>query len=374
MLPALQIREVEFLGLRSALPAPARFSWGEAHTRNVGLIRVVTEAGLDGWGETSVTFPVWSLEERALTVREGLRPLVLGRDALDLDNLLCHLRATLGRLSALWSPVAVQATIGALDMALWDLRGKVQGQPVYRLLGGRPVPIPLYAVGFTGEPRRIGEQAAAALAAGYVAVKVRAGLGPDQDLAVVKAVRDAIGEGELLVDANMAWNRGVAEDMAGRLRPFRLRWLEEPLDCRDLEGLAWLRARAGIPIAAGENCYGVDEGRRLIEAGAVDVVMPDIARCGGLTAARAIIACARARGIPYSPHHYASDLGFAAALHLCAVEPGLTHLLRDISEWPLRQELCGSARLVDRGQGMVPSGPGLGVEVDLKVVARYRVV
>ncbi len=380
----MRIRDVEFLGLRSPLPRPASFSWGSAAARNVGLIRVVAEDGLTGVGETSVTFPLWSLEERALTVREGLRPLVVGRDVSDLGAIITDLQRTLGRLGPLWSPVAIQATIGAFEVALWDLRGKTEGRPLYALLQGNMesadaapslAPVPLYAVGFTGEAEQIAEQARAALDAGYAAVKIRVGFGRERDLALLDAVRAVIPDmRRVLVDANMAWSRDEAREMIAAIGNYGVGWIEEPVVCTDIEGLAMLRQQAQVPIAAGENAYGREEGVQLVTAGAIDVFMPDVARCGGLTNARAIIAAARAQGLPYSPHQYASDVGFVTCLHLCAAEPGALHVLRDISPWPLRSEVLAQPVRVEGGTAWIPAGPGLGVELDAAAIERYRVI
>ncbi len=375
------VRDVEFLGLRSSLPQPASFSWGSAAARNVGLIRVVTEDGVTGIGETSVTFPLWSLEERALTVREGLRPLVLGRDVSDIGATIEELQRTLGRLAPLWSPVAIHASIGAFELALWDARGKYEGRPLYTLLSGAPAvapalnPVPLYAVGFTGGEAQIAEQACAALEAGFAAVKIRAGFGRDRDLGLLDALRAVIPDmRRVLVDANMAWSRHEAREMIAAMSDYGVGWIEEPVVCDDVEGLAALRKASPVPIAAGENAYGREAGLRLLHAEAVDVIMPDLARCGGIGNARAVVAAARARGIRYSPHHYASDVGFIASLHLCAAEPGALHVLRDTSPWPLRHELLTTPARIEHGRAWLPQGPGLGIELNDDAIQRYRIV
>ncbi|MCG8350198.1 MAG: mandelate racemase/muconate lactonizing enzyme family protein [Chloroflexales bacterium] len=373
----MRIQDVEFIGLRSSLPQPANFSWGAATARNVGLVKVTTDDGLVGYGETSVTFPLWSLEERALTVREGLRPLVLGADTDDIAGLHAQLQRTFARLGPLWSPLAIHSSIGAFEMALWDLKGKAERKPLYQVLNPQATaePIPLYAVGFTGDPDAMARQAAAALDDGFAAVKVRLGFGEERDLALLNVMRSTLGDSAtLLADANMAWTRHVAAAMADRLTAFRLGWLEEPLDRGDIIGLAELRRASGIPIAAGENAYGVHEGLALIAADAVDIIMPDIARGGGIIAARGMIAAARAKGLPYSLHHYASDLGFAAALHLCTAEPGAMYLLRDTSPWPLRSDLLVDALRIAGGRAWPPDGAGLGITLDEGVIEQYRIV
>ncbi len=374
----MAIREVSFVGLRSQLPQPAQFSWGSAAHRNVGLVRVFTDDGIDGVGETSVTFPLWSLEERALTVREGLAPLVAGKDEADISGLVAHLNATLGRLAPLWSAVAIQGAIGAFEVALWDIAGKKAGKPVSSLLNpdaGEPAPVPLYAVGFGGGPEQIAAGAAGALAAGYPFVKVRAGFGADRDRAMLAAVAEAVPSmAQVLVDANMAWTREQAAEQAPALAAFGIGWLEEPLVHSDHAGLAALRDSLPVPIAGGENAYGRQPALDLVEAGAIDVVMPDIARIGGIGNARAAIAAARGHGLSYSPHHYASDIGFISSLHLCAAEPGVHSLLRDISEWPLRADVLAEPPAVASGHAAAPTGPGLGVTLDEAALSHFRVV
>jgi len=374
----MAIREVEFVGLRSTLPQPAQFSWGAAAHRNVGLVRVRTGDGVEGVGETSVTFPLWSLEERALTVREGLGPLVLGRDEADIPGLVDGLNATLGRLAPIWSAVAIQAAIGAFEVALWDIAAKKAGLPLFRLLNPEapaPDPVPLYAVGFGGGPDEIAAGAAGALAEGYPYVKVRAGFGAERDRALLAAVAAAVPDmAKVLVDVNMAWSREQAAEEAPALAAFGIGWLEEPLVHSDHAGLAALRRSLGVPIAAGENAYGRGPTLDLVAADAIDVVMPDIARIGGILNARAAIAAARERGLPYSPHHYASEVGFVASLHLCAAEPGCLALLRDTSAWPLRAAVLTEPPAVAGGFATVPTGPGLGVALDEEALSRFRVV
>lgn len=379
----MRIRDVEFFGLRSALPQPARFSWGSASARNVGLIRVTTDDGLTGVGETSVTFPLWSLEERALTVREGLAPLVIGESVDDIPGVIARLNRTLGRLGPVWSLPAVQGAIGAFEVALWDIHGKAMGQPLYALLRQRAgldpsapaEPVPLYAVGFTGGPEEIAEAAAAALDEGYAAIKIRAGFGREQDLQLLDAVAARVPDmTRVLVDANMAWDRDEAREMVTAISGYGVGWIEEPLVWMDVEGLRALREHATVPIAGGENAFGQAEGLRLVSARVLDVIMPDIARCGGLISAQAMVSAARANGVPYSPHHYASDIGFLTSLHLCVAEPGALHVLRDTSPWPLRGEVLATQVRVEHGKGWVTDAPGLGVELDEAAIERYRVL
>lgn len=230
----------------------------------------------------------------------------------------------------------------------------------------------MYAVGFTGGPEEVAEQAQARLDQGYAAIKLRVGFGLKRDIALVSTVRAALGEdAEILLDANMGWSREEASEAVAALAEFRPGWLEEPLAHTDVEGLAALRRGAPMPIAAGENAYGALELRALLDADAVDVIMPDLARCGGFLVGLDAARLAVSRGVRVSPHHYASDVGFSADVALCSViDEGL--LIRDVSEWPIREELVGGAFDLSTGSVAPYAGPGLSPQPSSAVVERWR--
>lgn len=374
---AVRTAEVEFVGLRSELDPPASFSWGTAAERNVGLVKVVGDDGVAGWGETSVTFPLWSLEERAATVK-ALAPMMVGRPCETLEDIAALVELAernLSRLRLLWSPVAISASVGALEMALLDAWGRRQGKPVWSLLGGERGPIDLYAVGFAGSVDEQAEHAAKALAEGYAAVKVRVGFGEDADLTTVSTFRRRLGDdARILADANMGWDRDTALHMSQRLERFDLGWLEEPVSRDDPDSLRKLADRRSTPLAAGENCYTRAELLRLAESGTVRVLMPDLARCGGFAVALAGAKRALELGLEYSTHHYASDVGFAAMLALCTVAGPSAPILRDISRWPLREQILSAPLEVSGGKAWVPETPGLAPEPDPVVIERNRVL
>lgn len=372
------VAAVEFVGLRSPLDPPATFSWGSADARNVGLVKVTTSDGVTGWGETSVTFPLWSLEERHATVTQGVAPMAVGLACGSLEEIagtIAQLERNMARLRLLWSHVAISSAISALEMALLDALGRAQGQPVWALLGGTAAEVPLYAVGFAGDADAIAEQAGTALDEGYAAVKVRLGFGEDRDLGLLRTMRAALGEDPVLyADVNMGWDRETADHMAPRLAEFSLGWLEEPLSRDEVAGFPHLGEAAGAPIAAGENCYSRDEVAALARSGFVDVVMPDLARCGGLLAAVEGARAALDGGRAYSTHHYASDLGFAAMLTVAAVLGPSAPVLRDVSAWPLRSELLTEPITITAGRALTSSVPGLAPEPDPIVIERNRVL
>ncbi len=369
----MKITDVRFIALKYPLAEPLRLAWGPMTHRQFGLVEVETDAGIAGVGETSVNFPHWSLRERAATIEEGLRHLLVGEDPLCIEPLWDKMYRALIRLGLLWGKGAILSAIGGVDIALWDIAGQAYGVPIYALLGGKlRDPIPLYAVGFsTKDPvARVGEL----IAQGYRAIKLRIGFEPEQDLKLVDTVHHAFaGRVDLLADANMGWERPTARRMVKALEPYKLYWIEEPLRCDDVVGLAELAAMTETPIAAGENAFDRDDVKALLTAGAIDYLMPDPTRCGGLTECRRLCALAQTWRVPYSPHHYGSDVGFAAALHLLAATPGGGYMLRDVSPTPLRDQVLAEPIVIENGAAFVPEGKGLGVQLNREMVERYRV-
>lgn len=374
----MRIESAEFVGLRSPLSAPAVFSWGTADSRNVGLVKIRTSDGVEGWGETSVTFPLWSIEERAHTVNEGIAPQVTGTEIESIEDITdtCRkIEANMARLRLLWSPVAISSAIGALEMALLDALGKELEQPVWQMLGGIRQPIDLYAVGFSGSPTEGARQAQSALDEGYAAVKIRAGFGEPQDLEQLKIYRETLGqEAQIFVDVNMGWELPEALDMAQLLEQFDMAWLEEPLSRDDIEGLRDLRDVISTPLAAGENCYTKNELFFLIQSGLIDVVMPDLARCGGFLAGLEAAQAALKAGLSYSTHHYASDIGFSAMVAMCSIAGPSQPILRDISPWPLRESILSTPVTIVNGHAWADEGPGLTPAPDPLSIERHRIL
>ena len=367
----MKITNLRFIALKYPLAQPLRLAWGPMTHRQFALIEIETDAGITGIGETSVNFPHWSLAERRATILDGIAPLLIDEDPLRIEALWDKMYRALIRLGLLWGKGAILSAIGGVDIALWDIAGKAYGVPVYALLGGKlRDAVPLYAVGFTTQDpvAGVGEW----VARGFRAVKLRIGFEPEQDLRLVETVHHAFaGKIDLLADANMGWDRVTARRMARALEPYRLYWLEEPLRCDDVTGLAELAAQTETPIAAGENAFDRDDVHALLAARAIDYLMPDPTRCGGLTECRRLCALAQTFRVPYSPHHYGSDVGFAAALHLLASTPGGGYMLRDVSPTPLRDQVLAEPIHIENGHAYIPEGKGLGIQLNREVIERY---
>jgi L-alanine-DL-glutamate epimerase-like enolase superfamily enzyme len=278
--------------------------------------------------------------------------------------------------------------ISAIDMALWDIAGKAAGQPLWALLGGRRrdrVPACASTILATDDLDRVGREFSGFVADGYRFVKggwghdlsIAFGLDEARDVAVARAVRDAIGpDTEMIVDvvALAGWDSSHAIRMARKLDDAcRLYWFEDPLVEQDIDGYRRLHDAVDVRICTGEKGWHAAHYRTLIESAAVDVIMIDPGKAEGVTGAWAIIGMAAAAGRSWNAHSWSSALNTAASIHM-AVAASNTHIfeVKPIPS-PMQHELVRTP--IEQVDGWVspPDGPGLGVEVDEAVVARYRI-
>ena len=259
----------------------------------------------------------------------------------------------------------VQIALSAIDMALWDVLGRAAGQPLCMLLGAEPKPVPIYASLRGWGPAMLAAEAGQAVATlGARAVKFKIGhprLADDLD--TVRAVRGAVGDGvEILVDYNQALTRPEAERRGLALQDLDIRWLEEPLPVDDDAGLAMLRGALRVPVQGGENWWGPKGMARALEAGAVDLCMPDAMKIGGVTGWLQAADIAAAKRVPMSSHIF-----IEASAQLLPGTP-TAHLLEhlDVAGPLLREPL-----VVTGGMAEVPARPGLGLEWDAAALERY---
>lgn len=381
----MKIADIRVWALASDLAEPFAFSQGWVRRRGATIVEVVTDAGLSGWGE-ALCQGLQPPEITAATVRSALRPLLIGADA-SRPEVLWHRMYNQSRDYGLKG--AVIGAISAVDIALWDLLGKSLNRPVHALLGGAfRERVQAYATGFyrrqgRGEARRLADEAQRHYASGFRAMKIKLGFGVDDDLAVMREVRAALAGAPvtLMIDTNHAYGVADAIRLGRALEDCALRWYEEPVAQEDLAGYREVRQAVGCPVAGGENEFTLFGFRDLIGARAVDVVQPDIAAAGGFTACRHIAALAHAHGVAVNPHVWGSAIGQAASLHLIAALP-VAHpslfasepiLEYDQSSHPFRRELVACPLEHADGWVAVPDGPGLGVEVNREVLAKYAV-
>ncbi len=371
----MKITDVEAIYLRLPEVDPTRADG----TQDTLLIKVHTDEGITGIGEVDSSPLVAKAAIEAPvshSVAMGLRYVLLGENPLEVEQLWEKMyRATIyfGRVGP-----AMHAMSG-IDLALWDIRGKVMGRSVSELLGGaRRDKLRAYASSLMPETpmeaARLAEQYAMQ---GYTAMKFGWGpIGRDRKLdeELVQAIRSAVGDDvDVMIDAGGVWDLKEALSMATVYERYGVYWLEEPLAPDDLEGYRRLSDHTSLYIAAGEQESGVLAFRRLIDEGGVDIVQPDLGRCGGLTEAKRIAQVAHERHRKLVPHAFKSGILVAASAHLAASIPNGFMIEYTVSESPIARDLVSTpVDLVD-GYVRLHDRPGLGVEVDEAVVSKYRV-
>ncbi len=364
---AVKIAKVEAIPLRIPFSHGGRpAGWGGQpwSALDMLLIRVETDSGVTGWGEA---FSYRCRRAVQAAFEDMIAPIVVGRDATDISRLMHELQQSLhlfGRYG-----ITVFALSG-LDIALWDIAGKTESLPLCRLFGGTVrSEIPGYASLFKyNDPERVAERTKAAISEGYAYVKLHETSEPE-----VKAAREAAGDGiPIMLDTNCPWTPAEAREMALRLKPYDLYWLEEPIfPPEDFRALARLQAETGVPLAAGENACTAFQFDEMFAAGAVTYAQPSVAKVGGITEFRKVAALAETNNVALMPHSPYFGPGFLATLHLAAAHPD-----GGLVEWfYLNREAClyGDAIAPARGTFRVPEGPGLGWDPDPDVIKSYTV-
>ncbi len=332
---------------------------------DVLFIRVDTDQGVTGWGEA---FSFVGAPVTLAALNDLVAPLAIGRDPADIAALMTGLLRRLQHVSRN-GPVA--SALSGLDIALWDIAGKVADKPISQLLGGaKRSRLPAYATLMRFEKPAIVQRAVnGALERGYRQIKLH-----EHTVRAVAAARDAVGPHfTLMLDTNCSWTTvDDVLDMARQLAPYDFAWLEEPLYPPDeFDGLAQIRKRSPISIAAGENLGNFNDVRRITDAGAVDIVQPSIAKMGGVTEIWKAIAYAESRGIKAIPHAPYTGPALIASLHVMAAmqnEVPCEHRNCSLEANPM-----GDWCTARDGYLAVPDGPGLGVEPELKLIERYRI-
>jgi L-alanine-DL-glutamate epimerase-like enolase superfamily enzyme len=343
-------------------------SWSRADAPAVDslLVHVTTDEGVDGWGE-ALGLSAVSVTRAAVDVL--VAPLCVGKDPTRIAELIGDARAALVGLGP-GGPVA--HALSAVDIALWDIAGKVAGAPLGRLLLDRDTTTGLrcYAsIEAYADSAALCACVREALDAGFTSVKLH-----ETALPGVRAVRETVGrEVELALDVNCAWTADGVARMAPELRELDVRWLEEPIwPPDDYEGLAELRRTCAIPIAAGENASTPLEFARLLRCGAVDLIQPSPAKMGGVSGLSAVFALAAEHAVAVVPHTYYDGPGLLAAIQATAAL-GTVESMIEWRHFDLQARIYGDALRPEGGRIAVPAGPGLGLDPDPAVIAAYRI-
>lgn len=328
------------------------------------IVQVHTADGTVGVGETIC---LWEFVEPVLV--RTIIPLVLHEDACDIER-LCKKVEGAGYYH---HQRALVAALCGVEMALWDIVGKQAGMTLNKLWGGGyRKQIPLVGYVQAKQPEQAAATAAAFVAAGYQTIKVKIGMSPESDLAIVSAAREAIGSTiKLRADVNGAWTIGTAKRMLRKLEAFDLEYVEQPLQMDDLSGHAELRRQFSTPIALDESAYTMQEVMNIIRAEAADVLLLDPHQAGGLSRCRKAAALAEAAGLPVTLHSGA-ELGFstAAYLHLAATLPNLM-LALDTQYSNQSDDIVTVPHFCEHGTMRVPTNAGLGMQLDKVKLDQY---
>ena len=328
------------------------------------LIRVQTEDGLVGWGES---FGYTAIPATVAALQELVIPLAVGRDATHIVPLMDELQKTL-HIFGRGGPT--QFALSGLDMALWDLAGKRSNCSIALLLGGR---YKNEVTAYTSllklqDPDTIRKACAQAREAGFNAVKLH-----ERTEQEVAAARESLGpEIDLMVDVNCAWDLAEAQDMASRLARYDLKWLEEPIwPPEDFLSLARLRKQSEVRLAAGENLPNSWAFQPLIEASAVDFLQPSVTKVGGITEFMKVAKMAPYHGVRIAPHSPYFGPGLLATLQLAAACPSISYV--ECFGVKLQTPLFGRTGLPSQnGRIAIPNGPGLGADPDPDALAHLR--
>ena len=364
------IKSIEAFALSCPTPGGAVFAVGRSAKRDMVLVRVETRDGIVGHGEAH---HAQSPSTIATFINDALAPLVIGMDAQETEAIWHRVWM---RFVATHGPGAA-AVIGlsGLDLALWDIRGKAAGLPVWRLLGGSRRPIPAYAggisLGFQPEADLLRE-IEGYIARGLTFMKLRLGDSIALDLARVRAVRRAFGDSITLAgDAGTRYRTADVAGIAEVCAAGALTWLEEPFTPDNLPGYRRLRDLVVTPLAAGENHFTRHELRTLVSEQLIQFVQADACKTGGITELVKIASMAGAWHLQFAPHTSASVLSTAASVHVLSAASNAFIYEADVSAINAFRDELGPPFTLEGGTIRAPEGPGLGVEVDEGVIARY---
>lgn len=368
----MRIASIEITHHRIALDPPFRPSWDfrPREKFEATIVRVKTDEGMEGVasGDTMAGFA-------------GHEPLFVGEDPLRVERhfrILNNIQFHYGRC---WP----------LDLALWDLAGKITGQPVWRLLGGRSDRVPAYASSATlRDPGAMAEAAERYLARGFRGLKLRFHRGDwRDDIRALEAVRKRIGSKlELMVDCNQGWRMSFDDEkpwplkdalaVARELEKLGVYWMEEPLHRADRKGMRALREMVDVRIAGGEMNREMPEFRDIIEERCLDVLQPDVALTGGITGLRRVAMMAEEAGLVFTPHTWSNGLGYVANAHLtCGLaEAPFLEFPFDPPEWSLERRdfmMTETQDITKDGTVVLSEKPGFGVELDEEKLRATRV-
>ena len=352
-----------------------RLGIGRTVKRDTVLVKVRTEGGLTGWGESHHGRSPGAV---AQLINTTLAQLVKGMDASDVNGVWARIYKM--QLASHGMGAAAAIGMSGIDMALWDIRAKAVGWPLYRLLGGRSRAIPAYAGGISlgyQSPQELVSEARALVARGFRALKLRVGDTWRADVERAQAVRAALGEDiDLLVDANTKYSVADVRRVMPAFDELRVGWLEEPFPPHDARSYSLAAGLGSTPLAAGENHYTRFEFQRIVEDRSITILQPDLSKTGGISEGLRIAALGSAWKLPVNPHTSATGLNMAATVHFLASIDNGGYYEADVAKENLfRDELTTRAYEFGADGCVRPlERPGIGAEVNEDFIRSHPVI
>ena len=370
----MKITQITAFHLSYRLPEgkTVRLGVGNTTKRDTLIVRVETDEGVTGYGEAH---PGRSPGAIVSLIHQTISPMVTGMDPCDAVGVWSRVNRM--QLSSHGLGAGAALALSGVDIALWDIRGKIAGLPLYRLLGGSKRRIKAYAGGISmgfQPPAELADEARGYLEEGYRAIKLRLGDNPRDDVARVARVRAELGdEVDILTDANTNYTVADARRVIPALADARVGWLEEPFSSLDFGAY---RAAAAIsplvPIAAGENHYTRYDFARLVEDRAVQIFQPDLSKTSGITEGLRIAALASAWGIPVHPHSSATGINHSVSIHFLASIDNGGYFESCVSKFNPMRDMFGAAFKIGADGCVEPlERPGIGLEIDEKAFAEF---
>lgn len=364
----MRIAELEVVNLYFEYPTRRgfRYAGGVATSRVTSLIFITADNGMTGVGAT-YSYP----DLVKIIIEKHLRPHLLGADPLKIDQ---HWEKMYGLTRWYGRKGVAISALGGIDIALWDLRGKTLGKPIYKLLGAERDSVPAYASGlfWHDDLTVLEKEAAGYIDRGFRRVKMRLGHSLAYDVDAVEAVRRAVApDNDVIIDGSHRYTIETAERLGNVLAANKVFWFEEPLPPEDIDSYVTLRRRLSIPLAAGENDFGVQGFRELLRAKALDIVQPDACRAGGITECLRIGRMAAESSVRVATHTWSDAVGLMANAHLIAALANGITVEVDQTGNPFIDQLLTEPLQIRDGLLRLPDAPGLGIEIDRAALRRF---
>lgn len=363
--------------LEATIKEPFSWSFNSANKRGSCIVEIVTDSGIEGWGEC------FGPPELNATVVRAFSNYLIGQDPLKTEGLW---QLIYEKFRDQGQKGLVITALSGVDIALWDIKGKYFKAPICQLMGGPlRIDVEAYATGTYRLEHRdphdyIVKEVQGYRREGFQGVKLKIGFGVHEDASLIRAVRKAIGSDcKLMLDANHGFDTLEAIQLGRLVADQDITWFEEPVIPEDLNGYCEVRAKQPIPVAGGECEFTRYGFRSILTMKAIDILQPDTCAAGGLSECKKIADMAATFGVRYIPHVWGTAIGLAAALQLIAVLPAMPLRLTprepllefDRSEHPFRQTVVTEAIEHEKGRVRIPTGPGLGIAINRDAIKKF---